>query len=144
MDDVSLPSEIPSELKAIDLLLKRAKELKSHDPVMAYWCKQLYLLSSIATREKRGSKKEKLILCRIRLLLGCRGRSCRQANQGWNGCSHGSFGCSGEGTLISYDICLSLPRGRVRRSEEEGRKEAENEADLSSHLLPFPVLSSSR
>ena len=39
MDAVTLPSEMPSELKAIDLLVKRANELKTHDSVMAYWCK---------------------------------------------------------------------------------------------------------
>jgi hypothetical protein len=40
MDAVKLPSDIPAELKAIDLLVKRAKELKTHDSVMAYWCEQ--------------------------------------------------------------------------------------------------------
>lgn len=55
MDDVSLPSEIPSELKAIDLLLKRAKELKSHDPVMAYWCKYFNPSSNIERRSRTRS-----------------------------------------------------------------------------------------
>jgi hypothetical protein len=38
METVSIPTSVPAELKAADLILKRARELKTHDPVMAYWC----------------------------------------------------------------------------------------------------------
>ena len=40
MDDVNIPSEnVPAELKACEQILKRAKELKKAEPVVAYWCK---------------------------------------------------------------------------------------------------------
>jgi hypothetical protein len=40
MEDVNIPSEnVPAELKACEQILKRAKELKKAEPVVAYWCK---------------------------------------------------------------------------------------------------------
>lgn len=41
MDAIKIPSSVPAELKAADLVLKRANELKAHDPVIAYWCTSL-------------------------------------------------------------------------------------------------------
>jgi hypothetical protein len=42
MDGVNIPTDnIPAELKACDQILKRAKELKKAEPVVAYWCKLL-------------------------------------------------------------------------------------------------------
>lgn len=38
MDQITFPTDVPPELKAADLILKRAKELKAHDAVMCYWC----------------------------------------------------------------------------------------------------------
>lgn len=38
MDQITFPTDVPPELKAADLVLKRAKELKAHDAVMCYWC----------------------------------------------------------------------------------------------------------
>lgn len=40
MESVNIPSEnVPAELKSCDQILKRAKELKKAEPVVAYWCK---------------------------------------------------------------------------------------------------------
>jgi hypothetical protein len=40
MESVNIPSDnVPAELKACDQILKRAKELKKAEPVVAYWCK---------------------------------------------------------------------------------------------------------
>jgi hypothetical protein len=40
MEDVNIPSDnVPAELKACEQILKRAKELKKAEPVVAYWCK---------------------------------------------------------------------------------------------------------
>jgi vacuolar protein sorting-associated protein VTA1 len=42
MEDVNIPSDnVPAELKACEQILKRAKELKKAEPVVAYWCKLL-------------------------------------------------------------------------------------------------------
>ena len=39
MDTVNIPSEtVPAEMKACEQILKRAKELKKPEPVVAYWC----------------------------------------------------------------------------------------------------------
>jgi hypothetical protein len=39
MEDVNIPSDnVPAELKACEQILKRAKELKKAEPVVAYWC----------------------------------------------------------------------------------------------------------
>jgi hypothetical protein len=39
MESVNIPADnVPAELKACDQILKRAKELKKAEPVMAYWC----------------------------------------------------------------------------------------------------------
>jgi len=43
MEAVNIPSEnVPAELKACEQILKRAKELKKAEPVVAYWCKFLH------------------------------------------------------------------------------------------------------
>lgn len=40
MDAVDIPSErVPDGLKQCEQILKRAKELKKAEPVVAYWCK---------------------------------------------------------------------------------------------------------
>ena len=40
MEAVNIPSDnVPAELKACEQILKRAKELKKAEPVVAYWCK---------------------------------------------------------------------------------------------------------
>jgi len=40
MDSVNIPTDnVPAELKSCDQILKRAKELKKAEPVVAYWCK---------------------------------------------------------------------------------------------------------
>jgi vacuolar protein sorting-associated protein VTA1 len=46
MDGVVIPSEnVPDELKGpCEQTLKRAKELKKAEPVVAYWCKRPSLL----------------------------------------------------------------------------------------------------
>jgi len=50
MEDVNIPSDnVPAELKACEQILKRAKELKKAEPVVAYWCKPLHLLISELT-----------------------------------------------------------------------------------------------
>jgi vacuolar protein sorting-associated protein VTA1 len=42
MESVSIPAEsVPVELKACDQILKRAKELKKAEPVVAYWCERI-------------------------------------------------------------------------------------------------------
>ncbi len=43
MDSVNIPSEnVSNELKvACEQTLKRAKELKKVEPVVAYWCEQI-------------------------------------------------------------------------------------------------------
>lgn len=41
MDAVNVPSEtVPLEMRACEQILKRAKELKKPEPVVAYWCKR--------------------------------------------------------------------------------------------------------
>lgn len=46
MDAVTIPSEnVPVDLKSCEQILKRAKELKKAEPVVAYWCK---LISSVS------------------------------------------------------------------------------------------------
>jgi hypothetical protein len=40
MENVSIPADnVPDGLKACEQILKRAKELKKSEPVIAYWCK---------------------------------------------------------------------------------------------------------
>lgn len=57
MEDVNIPSDnVPTELKACEQILKRAKELKKAEPVVAYWCKPLHLMTTELTN---------------RLFLGC-------------------------------------------------------------------------
>lgn len=42
MDAVQIPSEtVPTEMRACEQILKRAKELKKPEPVVAYWCKSV-------------------------------------------------------------------------------------------------------
>jgi hypothetical protein len=42
MESVNIPSEtVPPEMKACEQILKRAKELKKPEPVVAYWCECL-------------------------------------------------------------------------------------------------------
>jgi hypothetical protein len=49
MEDVSIPSDnVPAELKACEQILKRAKELKKAEPVVAYWCELHLILQWIA------------------------------------------------------------------------------------------------
>jgi hypothetical protein len=39
MESVNIPSEtVPQEMKACEQILRRAKELKKAEPVVAYWC----------------------------------------------------------------------------------------------------------
>jgi vacuolar protein sorting-associated protein VTA1 len=53
MESVNIPSEnVPAELKSCDQILKRAKELKKAEPVVAYWCKLGYFRES---RERADS-----------------------------------------------------------------------------------------
>jgi vacuolar protein sorting-associated protein VTA1 len=45
METVNIPSEnVPVELKTCEQILKRAKELKKAEPVVAYWCTSRYLV----------------------------------------------------------------------------------------------------
>ena len=47
MDTVNIPSEtVPAEMKACEQILKRAKELKKPEPVVAYWCEWAQVCSS--------------------------------------------------------------------------------------------------
>jgi len=40
MESINIPTDnVPAELKSCDQILKRAKELKKAEPVVAYWCK---------------------------------------------------------------------------------------------------------
>ncbi len=44
MESVIIPSEtVPEALKSCEQILKRAKELKKAEPVVAYWCKLIHL-----------------------------------------------------------------------------------------------------
>lgn len=39
METVNIPADnVPAELRACEQILKRAKELKKAEPVVAYWC----------------------------------------------------------------------------------------------------------
>jgi vacuolar protein sorting-associated protein VTA1 len=53
MEDVNIPSDnVPAELKACEQILKRAKELKKAEPVVAYWCKLQFLSLRIIRADK--------------------------------------------------------------------------------------------
>ena len=59
METVNIPSEnVPAELKACEQILKRAKELKKAEPVVAYWCRS-------------WNPEAKIKLISYRLLLCC-------------------------------------------------------------------------
>jgi vacuolar protein sorting-associated protein VTA1 len=44
MDDIDIPADrVPEGLKACEQILKRAKEVKKVEPVVAYWCTSISL-----------------------------------------------------------------------------------------------------
>ncbi|ORY24765.1 Vta1 like-domain-containing protein [Naematelia encephala] len=58
MEAVAIPSEnVPGELKTCEQILKRAKELKKAEPVVAYWCcfSAAQKALSVSSRSKEGT-----------------------------------------------------------------------------------------
>ena len=62
MEDIVIPSEtVPAELKAgCEQILKRAKELKKPEPIVAYWCKRR---SSASYWRSKLMASHRLLLC---------------------------------------------------------------------------------
>ncbi|WVF65561.1 hypothetical protein IAT40_000290 [Kwoniella sp. CBS 6097] len=64
MDSVNIPTEnIPQGLKACEQILKRAKEIKSIQPVVAYWC--CFSAAQKALNIKQRTKEETLFLMQV-------------------------------------------------------------------------------
>jgi len=59
MESVNIPSEtVPAEMKACEQILKRAKELKKPEPVVAYWCESTFRLPPLCSslRARKATK----------------------------------------------------------------------------------------
>ncbi|KAK8843326.1 hypothetical protein IAR55_006981 [Kwoniella newhampshirensis] len=64
MDSVNIPTEsVPDALKGIEQILKRAKELKKAEPVVAYWC--CFSAAQKALKVQNRSKEETLFLMSV-------------------------------------------------------------------------------
>jgi len=73
MEDVNIPSEnVPAELKACEQILKRAKELKKAEPVVAYWCKLTNSSRFVADKIGCFSAAQKAIKAQNRSTEGTR------------------------------------------------------------------------